>query len=55
MDFYPRVSSQVVLLPIFEKELTPDEEKLLEPMVKAKYCIVNDGMHSNIEEVCLSR
>lgn len=55
MDFYPRVSSQVVLLPIFEKELTPEEEKLMRPMVKARYSIVNDGMHSKIEEVCLSR
>lgn len=54
-DFYPRVSSQVVLLPIVEKELTSEEEKLMRPMVKARYSIVNDGMHSKIEGVCLSR
>lgn len=54
-DFYPRVSSQVVLLPIVEKEMTAEEEILMQPMVKAKYSIANDGMHSKIEEVCLSR
>lgn len=54
-DFYPNVSTQVVLLPIIEKELTRDEENLMQPMVKARYCIINDGNHSKIEEVCLSR
>lgn len=54
-DFYPKVSTQVVLLPIIEKELTAEEENLMQPMVKAKYCIINDGNHSKIEEVCLSR
>lgn len=54
-DFYPKVSAQVVLLPIIEKELTAEEENLMQPMVKAKYCIINDGNHSKIEEVCLSR
>ena len=54
-DFYPRVSSQVVLLPIVEKELTAEEENLMRPMVKARYSISNDGMHSKIEEVCLNR
>ena len=49
-DFYPKVSTQVVLLPIAEKELTTEEEKLMRPMVKARYCIVNDGKHSKIEE-----
>ena len=54
-DFYPKVSTQVVLLPIIEKELTAEEENLMQPMVKAQYCIINDGNHSKIEEVCLSR
>ena len=54
-DFYPKVSTQVVLLPIIERELTAEEESLMQPMVKAKYCITNDGNHSKIEEVCLSR
>ena len=54
-DFYPKVSSQVVLLPIAEKELTAEEEKLMRHMVKARYSIANDGMHSKIEEVCLSK
>ena len=54
-DFYPKVSSQVVLLPIAEKEMTQEEEMLMQPMVKERYCIVNDGMHSKIEKVCLSR
>lgn len=54
-DFYPKVSSQVVLLPIVEKELTAEEEKLMRPMVKVNYRIINEGMHSKIEEICLSR
>ena len=54
-DFYPKVSSQVVLLPIVEKELTEEEENLLKPMVKSKYRIVNFGSHSRIEEGCLNR
>lgn len=49
-DFYPQVSSQVVILPIFEKELTEEEEILMKSMVKSKYRILNDGMHSRIEE-----
>lgn len=50
VDFYPKVSSQVVLLPIYEKELSAEEEKLVEPMVMSKYRIFNDGMHSKIRE-----
>ena len=49
-DFYPKVSTQVVLLPIVGKELTKEEEKLMRPMVKEKYSIVNDGKHSKIEK-----
>ena len=55
LDFYPNVSSQVVLLPIFEKELTEEEENLIQPMVKASYRIYNEGKHSKIEKICLSR
>ena len=54
-DFYPHVSSQVVLLPIAEKEMTQEEEMLMQPMVKEKYSIVNDGMHSKIEKLCSSK
>lgn len=54
-DFYPKVSSQVVLLPILEKELTPEEEILMQPMVMANFRIINEGMHSRIEEICSSR
>lgn len=54
-DFYPKVSTQVVLLPIIEKELTTEEERLMRPMVKSRFCIINDGNHSKIEEVCLNR
>ena len=54
-DFYPNVSNQVVLLPIFEKELTEEEEKLMAPMIKSKYRIFNDGMRSKIEKVCSNR
>ena len=54
-DFYPKVSSQVVLLQIVKKEMTQEEEMLMQPMVKERYCIVNDGMHSKIEKVCLNK
>lgn len=54
-DFYPKVSSQVVLLPIADKEMSQEEEMLMRPMVKERYCIVNDGMRSKIKKVCLSR
>lgn len=54
-DFYPKVSSQVVLLPIVEKEMTTEEESLMQPLIKARFRIVNDGMHSQIVEQCLSR
>ena len=54
-DFYPKVSSQVVLLPIADKELTPEEETLMEPNVRGRYCIINDGMHSSIKKICSNR
>lgn len=54
-DFYPKVSNQVVLLPIADKELTPEEEMLMQPNVKGRYCIINDGMHSSIKKICSNR
>lgn len=54
-DFYPKVSSQVVLLPIADKELTEEEERLLEPKVMSRYEIVNDGMSSKIKTTCSNK
>ena len=51
-EFYTKVSSQIVLLPIYEKELSAEEESLMDPMVKSKYRIINNGMCSKIEKIC---
>jgi DNA sulfur modification protein DndD len=49
--FYPTISSQVVLLPLLEKELTFKEFKLMEQNVNAVYKILNEDYISNIEKV----
>lgn len=51
-DFYPAVSSQVVLFPLLEKELNEEEYQLLKPKV-GKACIIvqNEGSCSSFKEV----
>ena len=49
--FYPTISSQVVLLPLLEKELTFKEFKLMEQNVNAVYKILNEDYISNIQKV----
>ena len=49
-DFYPTISSQVVLFPLLYKELTPDELKLMKPFVKSSYIIQNSGGCSTFVE-----
>lgn len=49
--FYPSISSQVVLLPLLEKELTFKEFKLMEQNVNAVYKILNENFISNIQMV----
>lgn len=49
--FYPTISSQVVLLPLLEKELTFKEFKLMEQNVNSVYKILNEDFISNIQKV----
>lgn len=49
--FYPTISSQVVLLPLLEKELTFKEFKLMEQNVNSVYKILNENYVSNIQRV----
>ncbi|SKB62639.1 DNA sulfur modification protein DndD [Parapedobacter luteus] len=51
-SFYPKVSEQVVLFPLLQKELTEDEYKLLLPRVNSAHLIKNiDDDHSTFEPV----
>ncbi|MBI9055108.1 MAG: DNA sulfur modification protein DndD [Bacteroidales bacterium] len=49
-EFYPSISSQVVLLPLLEKELTQDEFILLQPKINKSFIINNEEDVSNIIE-----
>jgi len=50
--FYPRVSDQVVILPLIHKELTESEYKLLKKNVSTSYLIQNiDNDHSSFLQV----
>jgi len=51
-SFYPKVSDQVVLFPLLQKELTEDEYQLLLPRVNSTHLIKNiDDDHSTFEPV----
>ena len=50
-EFYPRISKQVVLLPLLYKELTAEEYNVMKPLVKATYLITNDVTRSFFENV----
>lgn len=51
-DFYPAVSSQVVLFPLLEKELNEEEYLLLKPKVgKTALILQNEGLCSSFKEV----
>lgn len=51
-SFYPKVSEQVVLFPLLQKELTEAEYQLLLPRVNSAHLIKNiDDDHSTFEEV----
>jgi len=49
--FYPTISSQVVLLPLLEKELSFKEFKLMEHNVNSVYKILNEDYISSIKKV----
>lgn len=50
-DFYPKISKQVVLFPIANKELTATEYEWLKPIVNQQYEIINSINGSVIKEV----
>lgn len=49
--FYPKISKQVVLFPLVEKELTFEEYKLMEKNVSTLYKIINHNGNSDIIKV----
>lgn len=49
-EFYPTISSQVILFPLLEKELTKKEYELLLPFVSQTYFIDNDNGSSQFKE-----
>lgn len=50
-EFYPSISSQVILFPLLYKELTPEELDLMKPLVNTSYVILNDVNRSYIKKV----
>lgn len=48
-EFYPTISSQVVLFPLLHKELTPVEYDLMKPYLNSTYVIKNDVNRSYFE------
>lgn len=51
-DFYPKVSDQVVLFPLLEKELSENEFETLLPKISKSYLIRNlNEDHSSFEEI----
>lgn len=49
--FYPKISKQVVLFPLVEKELTLDEFKLMEKNISSLHKIINESGNSNINKI----
>lgn len=50
-EFYPTVSSQVILFPLLHKELTMEEYRQMLPLINATYLIKNNTVTSYIEQV----
>lgn len=50
-EFYPTVSSQVILFPLLHKELTVEEYRQMLPLINATYLIKNNTVTSCIEQV----
>ena len=49
--FYPKISKQVVLFPLIEKELTLDEFKLMEKNISSLHKIINKEGKSSINKI----
>lgn len=52
-DFYPSISSQVILFPLLYKELTIDELNLIKPLINECFMIENDVNSSHFEPVSI--
>jgi len=50
-EFYPSISSQVILLPLLEKELTYEELNIMKPHINSTYIINNEITHSTFKKV----
>lgn len=50
-EFYPQISKQVILFPLLYKELTPDELKVMKPLINSAYLIKNAVTHSYFERI----
>ncbi|WP_038030423.1 DNA sulfur modification protein DndD [Thermonema rossianum] len=49
--FYPKISDQVVIFPLLNKELTESEYKKLSPYIAKSYLIINKDGKSSFKEV----
>ena len=52
-DFYPSISSQVILFPLLYKELTVDELNLIKPLINECFMIENDVNSSHFKSVLI--
>lgn len=52
-DFYPSISSQVILFPLLYKELTIDELKLMKPLINKCFIIGNDVNSSHFKSISI--
>ena len=50
-EFYPRISKQVVLFPLLQKELTEAEYEVIKPHVNSTYVIKNNTLRSSFIKV----
>lgn len=50
-EFYPTISSQVILLPLLEKELTVEELKIMKPLINSVYIIENNITQSSFKQI----
>lgn len=50
-EFYPSISSQVVLLPLLQKELSKEEIRIMQPLIHSAFVINNDVNCSYFEKV----
>lgn len=54
-QFYPRISDQVVLFPLLEKELNLNEYELLKPNLNSVYLIENNQIGSSVNQYSIGQ